>query len=110
MHRREASPIGHSNWHGKECNVQDLESVFLTRGHVTIFDPREVIQDSLGDDHFGLTNFYYLGDLSTIMTIWKWSVAYKTMKGFLLKELLLSYDETYLPEVDVEGMTGVKEK
>jgi hypothetical protein len=32
------------------------------------------------------------------------------MEGFLLKELLLSYDESYLPEVDVEGMIGVKKK
>jgi len=77
---------------------------------VTTFDPGEVIQDILGDDHFGLTILYYLGDISTIMTIWKWWVVYRTMKGFLLKELLLSYDETYLLEVDVEGMISVKEK
>jgi hypothetical protein len=30
------------------------------------------------------------------------------MDGFSLKELLLSYDESYVPEVDVEGMIGVK--
>jgi len=111
MHRRKASPIGHNSWHGKECNVQNLESVFLTRGHVMAFNPKEVILDDiLGDDHFGLTILYYLGDISKLMTIWKWSVIYKTMEGFLLNELLLSYDETYLPEVDVEGMIGVKEK
>jgi hypothetical protein len=70
MHRREASLIGHSNWHGKECNVQDLENVFLTKGRVTTFDPREVIMDNiLKDDHFGLTILYCLGDISMIMTI-----------------------------------------
>jgi hypothetical protein len=30
------------------------------------------------------------------------------MEGFLLKELLRSYNESYVLEVDVEGMTGVK--
>jgi len=32
------------------------------------------------------------------------------MEGFLLKELLRSYNESYVFEVDVEGMTGVKKK
>jgi hypothetical protein len=32
------------------------------------------------------------------------------MEGFLLKKLLLSYDESYIPKVDVEGMIGVKKK
>jgi hypothetical protein len=32
------------------------------------------------------------------------------MEGFSLKELLLSYDESYVPEVDVERMIGVKKK
>jgi hypothetical protein len=32
------------------------------------------------------------------------------MEGFSLKELLLSYNESYIPEVDVEGMIGVKKK
>jgi hypothetical protein len=40
------------------------------------FDSREVILDDiLGDDHFGLTILYYLGDISTVMTIWKWPLA-----------------------------------
>jgi hypothetical protein len=30
------------------------------------------------------------------------------MEGFSLKELLLSYDGSYVFEVDVEGMIGVK--
>jgi len=32
------------------------------------------------------------------------------MDGFPLKELLLSYNESYVLEVDVEGMIGVKKK
>jgi hypothetical protein len=32
------------------------------------------------------------------------------MEGFLLKELLSSYDESYIPKVDVEGMISVKKK
>ncbi len=30
------------------------------------------------------------------------------MVGFWLKEILFSYDESYVPEVDVEGMISVK--
>jgi hypothetical protein len=30
------------------------------------------------------------------------------MEGFSLKELLLSYNENYILEVDVKGMIGVK--
>jgi hypothetical protein len=32
------------------------------------------------------------------------------MEGFLVKELLLSYNESYLLEVAVEGMIGVKKR
>ncbi len=32
------------------------------------------------------------------------------MEGFLLKELLLSYDENYVFEINIEGMIGVKKK
>jgi hypothetical protein len=32
------------------------------------------------------------------------------MEGFSLKELLFSYNESYVPEVDVEGIIGVKKK
>jgi hypothetical protein len=32
------------------------------------------------------------------------------MEGLLLKEILFSYDENYVFEVDVEGMIGVKKK
>jgi len=32
------------------------------------------------------------------------------MDKFSLKELLFSYDESYVPKVDVEGMIGVNKK
>jgi len=75
------------------------------------FDLREAIMDDiLGDDHVDLTILYYPGDISTIMTFWKWLLVQTTMEGFSLKELLLSYDESYILEVDVKGMIGVKKK
>jgi hypothetical protein len=42
------------------------------------------------------------------MTIWKWSLTQKTMEGLLLKKLLLSYDESYIPNIDVKRMINVK--
>jgi hypothetical protein len=76
-----------------------------------IFDPKESILDNiLGDDHVGLTILYYLGNISIVMTIWKWLLAQTTMEGFSLKELLLSYDESCIPKVDVEGMISMKGK
>jgi hypothetical protein len=32
------------------------------------------------------------------------------MEGFSLKEFFFSYDESYVHEVDVEGLIGVKKK
>jgi hypothetical protein len=76
-----------------------------------IFDPREAIMDDiLGHDHVSLTIFYYLGNISVVMTIWKWSLAHTNMEGLSLKELLFSYNESYIPKVDVRGMIGVKKK
>jgi hypothetical protein len=109
MCQKEALPIGHSNWHGKECDLLDDEDVFLMKGCVMIFDPREaILDDILRHDHVGLTIFYLHGNISTIMTIWKWSLIQTTMEGFLLKVFLLSYDENYVLKVDVEGMISVK--
>ncbi len=74
-------------------------------------NPREaILDDILGDDHIGLTILYYPEDILEVMTIWKWPLTQTTMEGFSLKELLLSYDEIYVLEVDVEGMIGMKKK
>jgi hypothetical protein len=72
-------------------------------------DPREAILDNiLGHDHVGLTILYCPRNISPVMTIWKWILVQITMVGFWLKEILFSYDESYVPEVDVEGMISVK--
>jgi hypothetical protein len=111
MCRRKALPTGRSNWHGRECNLLDLEGVFLAKVRVMIFNlGEEILDDFLGHDHVNLTILSYLGDISTIMTIEKWPLIQTTMEGFFLKEFLLSYDENYVPKVDVEGMISVKEK
>jgi hypothetical protein len=76
-----------------------------------MFDMREaILDDILGDGHVGLTILYCPGNILAVMTIWKWSLIQTTMEGFLLKELLFSYDENCIFEMDVEGMIGMKEK
>jgi hypothetical protein len=103
MRQKEASPIRRSSWHEKGCDFLDLESVFLVRGCVTIiFDPKEsILGNILQDDHIGLTIIYYPKNISTLMIIWKWLLVQITMEGFSLKELLFSYDDCYVPKVDV---------
>ncbi len=64
-------PIGHSSWHGKECNVQDLESVFIAKGRVTTFDSREGGNDYLEmavslDNYGGI-----LGEGALVVIQWK---------------------------------------
>ncbi len=81
------------------------------KGHVMVFDMKEAILDNiLGHDHVDLTILYCLRNILAVLTIWKWSLAQTIMKGFLLKELLLSYNESYVLEVDVEGFIGLKKK
>jgi hypothetical protein len=88
MHQKKAQLIGHNNWRKRECNLLNPKSVFLARGCVMIFDPREAILDYvLGHDHVSLTIFYYLGNILAIMIIWKWLLPHTTMEGFSLKEL-----------------------
>jgi hypothetical protein len=68
------------------------------------FDAREAIMDDiLGHDHVRLTIFYCPRDISVVMAIWKWMLAQITMEGFSLNKFLLSYNENYVLEVDVEG-------
>jgi len=111
MCRREVLPIGHNNWCEKECNLQDPEGVFLVKGCVMASNLREVILENiLGDDHVGLTILYCPRNISMVITIWKWSLVQTTVEGFSLKELLLSYNESYEPEVDVKRMISVRKK
>jgi hypothetical protein len=104
MRQREPPLIRCNSWCKNECDLLDPEGVFLTRGYVMAFDAREaILDDILGHNHVRLTIFYCPRDISAIMTIWKWMLAQTIMEGFSLKELLLSYNENYVLEVDVEG-------
>ncbi len=50
--------------------------VFVMIGCVITCDPKEVILDNqLGEDHVGINILYYLINVSTIMTIWKWPLS-----------------------------------
>jgi hypothetical protein len=81
------------------------------KGHVMIFDIREAILDNIfRHDHVDLTILYCLKVILAVLTIWKWPLVRIIMEGFLLKEFLLSYNESYVLEVDVEGMIGLKKK
>jgi len=72
---------------------------------------REAIMDNIfRDDDVNLTIIYCPGNISAVMIIWKWPLVHTTMEGFSLKEFLLLYDESYVLEVDAEGMIGVKKK
>jgi hypothetical protein len=75
MHQREAPPIGCSNWHKKECGLFNPKGIFFAKNHVTTSNlTKAILDDSLGDDHISLTILYYPRDISTIMTIWNWSL------------------------------------
>ncbi len=111
MCQKEASLIGCRIWHRTERDLQDLEGVFLAKRHMMASNLREAILDNiLGDDDVNLTIVYCPGNISIVMIIWKWPLVQTTMEGFSLKEFLLLYDESYVLQVDVEGMIGVKKK
>lgn len=64
------------NWRGNECDVVDVEGVFIVTGRVIACDPREVVlNDDLGEDHFELFILYCRNDKSTIMSIRKWPLS-----------------------------------
>jgi hypothetical protein len=74
--QRKALPIERSGWCERKCNLLHLEGVFCAKGRVMASDPREaILDDNFGHDHVDLTIFYYIGNILTIMTIWKWPLA-----------------------------------
>ncbi len=88
---KKATPIRHNNWCKRECDLLDPKGIFLARGHVTIFDPKEaILDDILRHDHVGLNILYCSGDISMVMISSKWPLLQITMEGLLLKELLFS--------------------
>jgi hypothetical protein len=53
---------------------------------------------------------YFLNNVSTIMTIWKWSLAQTIIDGYSLRQLHVSCDEGKIPSIDEEGEIGVRNK
>ncbi len=47
MYQKKPPLIGCSSWHKKECDLQGPRSVFVMKGHVTTFNPREVILEMI---------------------------------------------------------------
>jgi hypothetical protein len=52
----------------------------------------------------------WLNNVSTIITIWKWSLFQTTFSGYPLRQLLISNDESHTLIVDEEGTIGVRKK
>jgi len=60
-------------WWGIECDLVDDVGVFVTKGHVIICHQWDaILDDQFGEDHVGLCILYFLNNILTIMTIWKW--------------------------------------
>jgi hypothetical protein len=53
---------------------------------------------------------YFLNNVSTVMTIWKWPLAQTIVDGYSLRQLLVSCDESKIPTIDEEGEIGVRKK
>ncbi len=68
--------LRHCSWRGIECDVVDVEGVFIVRGQLIACDPREIVlYDDLGEDRFGSLILYCPNDISTIMNIQKWPLS-----------------------------------
>jgi hypothetical protein len=62
-----------------ECNVIDVEAVFVAREWNNCMWPKEeVLDDDLGEDHVGLCILYCLDDILVIMNIWRWPLSFFT--------------------------------
>jgi hypothetical protein len=72
---------------------------------------KEAILDNiLGNGHVDLTILNCPRNISMVVTIWKWLLTQTTMEGFSLKKFFFSYNESYIPKVDVEGMIVSRKK
>jgi hypothetical protein len=98
-------------WQGVECDLVNDGGVFIAKGQVVACDPHEaILDDQLGADHVGLCILYYLAIVSTMMTIWKWPLVQTIFDGYSLREHLIAFNETHIPNVDDVGAIGVKKK
>jgi hypothetical protein len=94
-----------SKWRGAKCDLMDNVGVFLTKGHVVVCDSLEVvIDDRLGEEHVGLCILSCLAIVSIMMTIWKWPLAQIILDGYPFIEHLISFNETYIPDVGDVGV------
>ncbi len=48
--------------------------------------------------------------VSIVMTIWEWPLAQTILDGYTLKEHLVAFNETHIPDIDDVGIFGVKKK
>ncbi len=64
------------SWRSIECDVVDVEGVYVDREWIIVCDSREeVLDDDLGEDHVGLFILYCLNDILVIMNIWRWPLS-----------------------------------
>jgi hypothetical protein len=98
-------------WQSVECDLADDVGLFIVSGFVIDCDLKEAILDNqLGEDHVKMSILYFLNNVSTVMTIWKWPLAQTIVDGYSLRQLLVSCDESKIPTIDEEGEIGVRKK
>ncbi len=102
------SSLGCCSWKGMECDVVDVEGVFVAKGRIIACDPREVVLDLDLGDHVGILILYCLNDILVVISIWKWSLSQMIFHGHSLKAFLKSYEDNCIFDVDVERGIGVK--
>jgi hypothetical protein len=91
-----------------ECDVVDVEGVFIAKGRIIACDPREVVLDDDLGDHVGNFILYCINYILVIMSIWRWLFSHTIFRGQSLKAFLKSYEDNHICNVDVEGAIGVK--
>jgi hypothetical protein len=98
-------------WQGAECDLVDDVGFFIVSGYVIACDLKEaVLNNQLGEDHVKMGILYCINNVSSIMTIWKWSLAQTIVDGYSSRQILVSYDESKIPTIDEEGEIGVRKK
>jgi len=100
-----------SQWRGVECDLLDVDGIFIAKGRVIAFNLMEVVfDDQLGEDHVGLRILYCLGIVLVIMMIWKWPLSQTIFNGYSLQEHLMTHNEGHVLDADEVGVVGMKKK
>jgi hypothetical protein len=98
-------------WRGAKCDIVDDGGVFIKEGWVVAYDPHEIVLDNqLGEAHVGLCILYCLEIVSTLMTIWRWSLAQTIIDMYALRKHLITFNETHILDDEDVGIVGVKKK